>query len=76
MSDQETVIDSRRATFNAATQRLHPYKIAKALNRLTRGLDWCGCTKKHMREEWASGEWLRKMNGQALRDAIDAEVNR
>lgn len=71
MSHSHTIIESRRATFRAATRGLHSYRLAKALNKLRPGYDWRGCGKNAMRDEFSSG-LLAEVSGQKLRAAIAA----
>ncbi|MCQ4311676.1 hypothetical protein NAV33_07180 [Pseudomonas stutzeri] len=42
------------AEFMAATKGVPAYRVAYALNGLTPGTDWRGCSKSHMAEEWAT----------------------
>lgn len=51
---------------------MHPHRVARALNALTPGVDWRGCTIAHMRESVARGEHgLGRISGAELRAALD-----
>lgn len=66
----DSIIPSRRATFKAATIGMHAWVIAKVCNTLRPGWDFRGCTKKQLREEFASGD-LAHVSGREFRAAID-----
>lgn len=66
MTDNEAY---RKATFSAATKGLTAWQTAKAVNLLRPGLDWRGCTKTYIRDQFISGD-LSHFTGQDLRNAV------
>lgn len=45
---------SRKDDFLLAVKGLGGYNVAVALSQLTPGIDWSGCSKTHMAEEYES----------------------
>lgn len=41
-----------RAEFMSITRGVHAYKLSQLMNSVTSGIDWCGCTKGHLADEW------------------------
>lgn len=71
--------DCRRATFRAATWGVHPWRIAKALNTLTPGIDWRGSSKKQMSQAFAQADGISNLHrclGVDLRKAIADQLTR
>jgi len=64
---------SRRATFKAACSGLHPWRIAKALNRLLPGIDFRRMTKGALCREFVSG-YLEGFSGEELRRVVSEEM--
>lgn len=46
-------IETDVADFMKRTRGVNAWTVARALNRSTGGIDWRGCSRGHMAEEWA-----------------------
>jgi hypothetical protein len=46
--------DASFEAFIKATRGVGAWRVAKALNRVTSGIDWRGCSKTHMANEYAN----------------------
>ena len=51
MTEQRT-----REQFMAAVKDLTAWEVAKAMNTLTPGVNWKGCSKGHMAESWVRND--------------------
>lgn len=65
---------SRFATFTATFRGVNAYRVALALNFIRPGVDFRGCNKRDMAEEFAKG-LLKFVPGSRLRHALSL-VNR
>lgn len=48
-------------------------KVTRALNRLTSGINWTGCSKGSLALSWAKGDKYTKMDKVTL-DAIEEQI--
>lgn len=73
----ESIEPSRRATFRAAAKGMRAYTIALRINGdrwATPDIDWRGCTKGHLEDEFATGK-LSHLAGVELRRILNG-INR
>ena len=57
--------DEHKAEFMATLRQVPKHHIVKAMGTLTPGIDWTGCSKGHMADEYA-----RMKMGERLRSVI------
>jgi hypothetical protein len=78
-------IESSTKEFMTRTRGVHAWTVARAMNRLTPGIDWRKCSRIYMANEWAKmqdgnglygHEGLKHVTLDALCAAIEKEKRR